>query len=78
MCCRAFWRLGAPKYVAEEQTQKKQGRRKPTVKQLVLQQLDTIKHDAGHFSRTVSQRSDAIAHTIGGYPVHQATSAGAA
>ena len=34
--------------------------------------------DAGHFSRTVSQRSDAIAHTIGGYPVHQATSAGAA
>ena len=34
--------------------------------------------DAGHFSRSISQRSYSIADTIGGYPVHQATSAGAA
>ena len=34
--------------------------------------------DAGHFSRSVSQRSYAIANAIGGCPVHQAKSAGAA
>ena len=34
--------------------------------------------DAGHFSRTVPQRSYSIADSIDGYPVHQATSAGAA
>ena len=34
--------------------------------------------DAGHFSRSISQRSYSIADTIDGYPVHQATSAGAA
>ena len=34
--------------------------------------------DAGHFSRELSQRSVSIADTIDGYPVHQATSAGAA
>ena len=34
--------------------------------------------DAGHFSQTVPQRSDTIANTISGCPIHQAQSAGAA
>ena len=34
--------------------------------------------DAGHFSKTVSQRPYPIATTIDDYPVHQTTSAGAA
>ena len=34
--------------------------------------------DAGHFSRSISQRSYPIANTIDGYSVHQSTSAGAA
>ena len=34
--------------------------------------------DAGHFSKTVSQRSHPIANTIEDYPVHHTTSAGAA
>ena len=41
--------------------------------------IESMYHcDAGHFSRTVPQRSYSIADSIDGYPVHQATSAGAA
>ena len=50
-------------------------RGKPLRKALLGEQRGS---DAGHFSRSISQRAYPIANTIDGYPVHQATSAGAA
>ena len=50
-------------------------RGKPLRKALLGQQRGS---DAGHFSPRIPQRSCLIANTINGYPVHQATYAGAA